>query len=107
MIDCVRHLRSNRKILFWEDAKPDYIEPWEDTPQDVFVRVAGEGDPDSLFDRAQAVFPEAQRLIRRDEAPGEAGFTLSQVSESQLRGRAAALKEAGLTLQNRVRIADF
>ena len=58
----------------------------EDTPQDVFVRVAGEGDPDSLFDRAQAVFPEAQRLIRRDEAPGEAGFTLSQVSESQLRG---------------------
>ena len=73
VIDCVRHLKSDRKILFWEDAKPDYVQPWEDTPQDLFLRVAGEEDSDSLFDKAQQVFPSAVRLIRKDELPGEAG----------------------------------
>lgn len=74
VIDCVRHLKSDRKILFWEDAKPDYVQPWEDTPQDLFLRVAGEGDSDSLFDKAQQVFPSAVRLIRKDERPGGGGL---------------------------------
>ena len=107
VIDCVRHLRSNRKILYWEDAKPDYVEPWDVTPQDVFVRVTGEGDSDSLFDRAQQVFPKAVRLIRRDEEPGEAGFTLLQIAEQELRGKEPDLEKQGLRLANRVRIADF
>lgn len=107
VIDCVRHLRSNRKILYWEDAKPDYVEPWDVTPQDVFVRVTGEGDSDSLFDRAQQVFPKAVRLIRRDEEPGEAGFTLPQIAEQELRGKEPDLEKQGLRLANRVRIADF
>ena len=107
VIDCVRHLRSNRKILYWEDAKPDYVEPWDVTPQDVFVRVTGEGDSDSLFDRAQQVFPKAVRLIRRDEQPGEAGFTLPQIAEQELRGKEPDLEKQGLRLANRVRIADF
>ena len=107
VIDCVRHLRSNRKILYWEDAKPDYVEPWDVTPQDVFVRVTGEGDSDSLFDRVQQVFPKAVRLIRRDEEPGEAGFTLPQIAEQELRGKEPDLEKQGLRLANRVRIADF
>ena len=107
VIDCVRHLRSNRKILYWEDAKPDYVEPWDVTPQDVFVRVTGEGDSDSLFDRAQQVFPKAVRLIRRDEESGEAGFTLPQIAEQELREKEPDLEKQGLRLANRVRIADF
>mgnify|MGYP005763042343 FL=1 len=107
VIDCVRHLRSNRKILYWEDAKSDYVEPWDVTPQDVFVRVTGEGDSDSLFDRVQQVFPKAVRLIRRDEEPGEAGFTLPQIAEQELRGKEPDLEKQGLRLANRVRIADF
>ena len=107
VIDCVRHLRSNRKILYWEDAKPDYVEPWDVTPQDVFVRVTGEGDSDSLFDRAQQVFPKAVRLIRRDEETGEAGFTLPQIAEQELREKEPDLEKQGLRLANRVRIADF
>lgn len=71
VIDCVRHLKSNRKILFWEDAKPNYVEPWDVTPQDVFVRVEGEGDSDEVFDRAEKVFPQAVRLIRREENLGK------------------------------------
>lgn len=107
VIDCVRHLRSDRKILYWEDAKPDYVQPWEDTPQNLFVRVSGQGDSDSLFDLVQQVFPQAVRLIRRDEETGEAGFTLSQISENQLRGKVPALEERGLKLENRITIADF
>ncbi|CCX36730.1 homoserine dehydrogenase [Clostridium sp. CAG:1013] len=107
VIDCVRHLRSDRKILFWEDSKPDYVQPWEDTPQDLFVRVSGEGDSDSLFDLVQQVFPEAVRLIRRDEEQGETGFTLSEVTENQLKAKIPALEERGLKLENRITIADF
>ena len=107
VIDCVRHLHSDRKILFWEDSKPDYVQPWEDTPQDLFVRVSGEGDSDSLFDLVQQVFPEAVRLIRRDEEQGETGFTLSEVTENQLKAKIPALEERGLKLENRITIADF
>ena len=107
VIDCVRHLKSDRKILFWEDAKPDYVQPWEDTPQDLFLRVSGEVDSDSLFDKAQQVFPQAVRLIRREESPGETGFTLSQLSERRLREQEPALNQLGLRLANRITIADF
>ena len=107
VIDCVRHLKSDRKILFWEDAKPDYVQPWEDTPQDLFLRVAGEEDSDSLFDKAQQVFPSAVRLIRKDERPGEAGFTVGQLSQRQLEERLPALRALGVELENRITIADF
>ena len=107
VIDCVRHLKSDRKILFWEDAKPDYVQPWEDTPQDLFLRVAGEGDSDSLFDKAQQVFPSAVRFIRKDERPGEAGFTVGQLSQRQLEERLPALRALGVELENRITIADF
>ena len=107
IIDCVRHLRSDRKILYWEDAKPDYVQPWEDTPQDLFVRVVGQGDSDSLFDLVQQVFPQAVRLIRREEADGETGFTVEQVSQRQLEEKLPAMQELGLQLANRITIADF
>ena len=107
VIDCVRHLKSDRKILYWEDAKPDYVQSWEDTPQDLFVRVVGQGDSDSLFDLVQQVFPQAVRLIRRDEAAGETGFTVEQISQRQLEEKLPALHELGLQLANRITIADF
>ena len=107
VIDCVRHLKSDRKILYWEDAKPDYVQPWEDTPQNLFVRVVGQGDSDSLFDLVQQVFPQAVRLIRRDEAAGETGFTVEQISQRQLEEKLPALQELGLQLANRITIADF
>lgn len=107
IIDCVRHLKSDRKILYWEDAKSDYVQSWEDTPQVLFVRVVGQGDSDSLFDLVQQVFPQAVRLIRRDEAAGETGFTVEQISQRQLEEKMPALQELGLQLANRITIADF
>ena len=107
VIDCVRHLKSDRKILGWEDAKPEYVQPGEDTPQDGCLGGGGWGDADSLFDKAQQVFPSAVRLIRKDELPGEAGFTVEQLSQRQLEERLPALEERGLRLENRITIADF
>ena len=108
VIDCVRHLKSDRKILFWEDAKPDYVQPWEDTPQDLFLRVAGEGDSDSLFDKAQQVFPQRRcGSSARTKSRGEAGFTVGQLSQRQLEERLPALRALGVELENRITIADF
>src|SRR5699024_4493240 len=102
VIDCVRHLRSDRKILFWEDARPDHGQPREDARQELFRRVGGEGDSDSLVERAQQVFRQAVRLSRREESPGETGFTLSQLAERRLREQEPALNQLGLRLANRI-----
>ena len=53
------------------------------------------------------MFPQAVRLIRREESPGETGFTLSQLSERRLREQEPALNQLGLRLANRITIADF
>ena len=51
--------------------------------------------------------PQAVRLIRRDEAAGETGFTVEQISQRQLEEKLPALQELGLQLANRITIADF
>ena len=48
VIDCVKHMKA-RKYLFWEDAKPDYIEPFESITGDFFLHVQGEGSSDEAF----------------------------------------------------------
>ena len=53
------------------------------------------------------MFPEAVRLIRKDEENGEAGFTVSQLSQNQLDEKLPALEALGLKLSNRITIADF
>ena len=46
-------------------------------------------------------------MIRRDEAAGETGFTVEQISQRQLEEKMPALQELGLQLANRITIADF
>ena len=50
---------------------------------------------------------DAVRLIRKDEKPGEAGFTVGQLSQRQLEERLPALRALGVELENRITIADF
>ena len=78
VIDCVKHF-AKRKYLYWEDAKPDYVEPFDVMPTDVFVHIQGKNS-DSAFDTAETLFPGAVRLIRKGEKEGEAGFVVSQIS---------------------------
>lgn len=111
VIDCVKHFKA-RKYLFWEDAKPDYVAPFEDAEMDVFLRVRGENaqgipDSDAAFHKVETVFAEPVRLIRKDEEPGEAGFTVGNITERELAEYLVQLEKAGLVVENRIRISDF
>ena len=107
IIDCVKHFKA-RKYLFWEDARENYVAPFEEAEESVFLRVRGGGDSDVTFHKAERVFPDLERLSRKDEEPGEIGFIVSGVTERQLAEEwLPKLKAAGLSVENRVRLADF
>ena len=72
VIDCVKHFKA-RKYLFWEDAKPGYVEPFGEMKGDFFVRVRFGEDSAGAFAQAERLFPGAARIIRKEEEPGEAG----------------------------------
>jgi len=106
VIDCVKHFKA-RKYLFWEDSKLDYVASFEDAAEDVFIRARYGEDSDAAFHRVETVFKEPVRLIRKDEEPGEVGFTVKNTTERELAESLARLEEAGLTVENRIRISDF
>ena len=107
VIDCVKHFKA-RKYLFWEDARENYVAPYEDVEESVFLRVRGDNDSDVTFHKVERVFPELERVIRKDEEPGEIGFVLNGVTERRLQEEVLPLLEkAGLTVENHIRIADF
>ena len=106
VIDCVKHFKA-RKYLFWEDAKPDYVEPFGAVPGDYFVRVKGQGSSDAAFAAAEEAFPGAVRIIRKDEEPGEAGFSVERITMNQLDEGCARLGGAGVRVLGRVMISDY
>lgn len=106
VIDCVKHFKA-RKYLFWEDAKPDYVEPIGAVPGDCFVRVRGEGSSDEAFAAAETVFPGAVRIIRREEEPGEAGFSVTEVTADKLDEGFARLSSMGVRVLGRIIISDY
>lgn len=106
VIDCVKHFKA-RKYLFWEDSKPGYVASFEDLEETVFLRVRGGKDSDATFHKCETVFPKIERLSRRDEEPGEIGFTVAGATERNLREKLVRLEELDLTVENRIRISDF
>lgn len=106
VIDCVKHFKA-RKYLFWEDAKPGYVAPFDETAQDVFVRASFGDDSDKAFHTVESVFSGATRLIRKDEAPGEVGFSVKNITEHALNEQLQRLRELGMTVENRIKISDF
>ena len=105
VIDCVKHFKA-RKYLFWEDAKPGYVEPYENMVEEVFIRAKG-NDSDAAFEVVEQVFEGAERLIRREEEEGEIGFTVKDVKVKELETRFARLKELGAESLNHIKISDF
>lgn len=106
VIDCVKHFKA-RKYLFWEDARPGYVEPFGAVPDDFFVHIKGEGSSEGAFAQAEALFPGAARVIRKDEAPGEAGFCVGGITNDQLAETLAQLPGRGVAVLGRVKLADF
>lgn len=105
IIDCVKHFKA-RKYLFWEDSRPDYVEPFQHLPTDMFVHIQGD-DSDMAFDKAEELFPDAERLFRKEEKDGEAGFTVPRISEYELAKGLERLEQMGIKVLNRIRISDY
>ena len=105
VIDCVKHF-AERKYLYWEDAKPDYVAPFDAMPTDVFVHIQGKNS-DSAFDTAETLFPGAVRLIRKGEKEGEAGFVVSQISGRELGEKLPRLEAIGVKVLGSIRISDY
>ena len=106
VIDCVKHMKA-RKYLFWEEARPDYIEPFESIKGDFFLRIQGDCSSDETFAKAAEALPGAARIVRREEAKGEAGVTVENISEAGIRERLLRLEESGVRVLDRIRISDF
>lgn len=105
VIDCVKHF-AERKYLYWEDSKPNYVAPFDAIPTDVFVHVKGKNS-DSVFDMAESLFPGAVRLIRKGEKEGEAGFVVSQISGAELGEKLSRLEAVGVKILGSIRISDY
>ncbi len=106
VIDCVKHFKA-RKYLFWEDAKPGYVEPFGEMKGDFFVRVRFGEDSAGAFAQAERLFPGAARIIRKEEEPGEAGFTVAGITENGLREKLKALAGQGVVVLGRIKISDY
>ncbi len=106
VIDCVKHMKA-RKYLYWEDAKPGYVEAYDRAPAEFFARVQGQGSSDEAFSTAEKAFGSIKRVIRRGEAAGEAGFTAQGLTEREFAQKAARLEEMGVRVLGHILIADY
>ncbi|MBQ1986147.1 MAG: homoserine dehydrogenase [Clostridia bacterium] len=105
VIDCVKHFKT-RKYLFWEDSKPNYVADFDSMESDVYVHIAG-NNSDEVFSTALELFPNAKRLIAKQPVDGEAGFTVSGLTEAELKEKLKTLEICGVRVLNYIRISDY
>lgn len=105
VIDCVKHFKA-RKYLFWEEAKPGYVADFGEMEANAYVRVAAESG-DAAFAAAAEVFENPVRLLAKRPVPGEAGFVVSNLTESAMEEKLRQLEACGVRVLNRIRISDY
>ena len=105
VIDCVKHFKA-RKYLYWEDAKPGYVADFGAMETSAYVHAAAESG-DKAFEAACAVFENPTRLLAKKPVKGEAGFTVSGLTEAALEEKLRALEARGVRVLNRIRISDY
>ena len=105
VIDCVKHFKA-RKYLFWDEAKPNYVADFGAMETSAYVHAAAESG-DAAFAAACAVFGNPTRLLAKTPVEGEAGFTVSGLTEDALAEKLRALEARGVRILNRIRISDY
>lgn len=105
VIDCVKHFKA-RKYLFWDEAKPNYVADFGAMETSAYVHAAAESG-DAAFAAACAVFGNPTRLLAKKPVEGEAGFTVSGLTEDALAEKLRALEARGVRVLNRIRISDY
>ena len=73
---------------------------------DVYVHIAG-NNSDEVFSTALELFPNAKRLIAKQPVDGEAGFTVSGLTEAELKEKLKTLEICGVHVLNHIRISDY
>lgn len=103
IIDCIKHFKA-RKYLYWDDAKPDYVEDYRSEKENFFVRIDC-GDPEAAARTVREAFPASRRLLI-EKANGEAAFVINDITLPQLEEKLACLGELG-SVACKIRIADY
>ena len=105
VIDCVKHFKA-RKYLYWEDAKPDYVEDYLEETVEMFLRVQAEDDEQAQT-AVERVFGKVRILSREDKPVGELAFILRPMKEKDIREKCQSLREMGVVPVNGIRISDY
>jgi homoserine dehydrogenase len=105
VIDCVKHLKA-RKYLFWEDAKPDYIEDISNYCWSFFLRVLlPDGKKDDETEKH--VFKNIEYLSRKNQPDNEKAFVTEKMTEAELKDKVNVLNDSGIKVESVIRIAEF
>lgn len=103
IIDCIKHFKA-RKYLYWEDAKPDYVEDYRNERGDFFIRIDCT-DPDAAAKVIKKEFSASRRLLIEKEN-GEAAFAISDITLPQLEEKLTCISGLG-SVACKIRIADY
>lgn len=105
VIDCIKHFNA-RKYLYWEDALPNYVEPFDKLEIPYFLRIQAE-DIAMAEKKVEAVFGPVSRIVRKNADENEAGFITAAFTLPQLEEKCKLLSDAGVTVVSAIRISDF
>lgn len=105
VIDCVKHFKA-RKYLYWEDAKPDYVEDYLEEVTEAYIRVQGK-DEKQAEEAVAAVFGKVRELSRKNRPEGELAFVTRPMKERELLEKCRRLESEGVTPINGIRISDY
>lgn len=105
IIDCAKHVKE-RKYLYWEDARPDYVADFNARSFDMYVRVSAK-DSDLAFAYVEKVFQKVTRLSRKDSDEQELAFVVYDQRETALNEKLELLNKKGIECLSRIRISDY
>ncbi len=105
IIDCVRH-NDNKKYMFWEDTKENYVADYKEANFDFYVRVNG-SDSDKAYKDAKSVFGSIERLSRHGMENGELAFVAKNLNQNSLDKYVEELKSKNIETVATIRISDF
>lgn len=101
VIDAVKHFKA-RKYLFWDEAVPQYLKPFEEWECERFVRFSC--DTAAQKEAVLAAFADGTPVTDASLPQNEVALLLPCMSEQTLKDRVAAV-DAPLVAQ--LRVADF
>lgn len=105
IIDCVKHLKA-RKYLYWADGNASIVKPYQETEYPVYIRAEADNISEA-FTKISGLFNHPSKLTRSDAPENEFAFVCGNMTVSEQEKAIAALNNAGISIQSKIRIADL